>query len=150
MLQSRPSRLARPVATVLVVEDDEDLRDLVVDTLRRDGYVVLAASSAEEAEDVLEERAHRIDLVLSDVHMPGRLDGVAVAQLLRATCPCTPLILMTAFPEPTLHVAAADVRALVLSKPFRLEVLRSAVLKAIAAAHVKAFGTRARDGQIPS
>ncbi|MBX3205255.1 MAG: response regulator [Labilithrix sp.] len=133
----------RSPTTVLVVEDDGDLRELVVDTLRRDGYVVLAAGSASEAARILAVMVERrgvdrqVDLVLSDVRMNGGT-GLDLAHRLRATSARLPIILMTAFPEPDLEVEAEDVGATLLAKPFRLEVLRRAVLTTIAA-HVRSL-----------
>ena len=118
--------------TVLVVEDDESMRDLVVEALRRDGHVVLAASSVHEAAALLGEPARRFDLVISDVQMDG-MSGVDLGRMLREKSASTPLILMSGFAGSTLRSAAADVGALVLSKPFALDALRGAVLTSIAA-----------------
>jgi two-component system, response regulator FlrC len=135
MLDPHLSSVSRTPATVLIVEDDDDLRELLVDTLRRDGFVVLDASSVREAAEILDtpdgKRRRHVDLVLSDVRMDG-LSGIDLGRLLRSTRETTPLILMTAFPEPCLHVEAANMGATVLPKPFRLEVLRRAVLTTIA------------------
>jgi CheY-like chemotaxis protein len=136
MLDVRCGTTARAPATVLLVEDDDEMRDLIGDTLRRDGYLVLAAPSAYAALQILELRsshgAKRIDLVLSDICMDG-LSGLDLGRRLRQGSPTVPLIFMTAFPDPALHLAAASLDATVLSKPFCLDALRRAVLTTIAA-----------------
>src|SRR4051794_17317827 len=111
MLQSRPGTMGRAAPTVLVVEDDADMRELLTETLERDGYLVLSASSAQSAAELLESHAgqkvRRIDLVLSDVRMAGQT-GIDLGHRLREARGETPLILMTAFPEPSVYVAAAN------------------------------------------
>jgi two-component system, response regulator PdtaR len=78
--------------TVLVVEDEVLVRMLIADKLRNVGYQVVEASDAEEALDVL---AHRFDvkLVLSDIQMPGSMDGVALAHVVRSRYPAMKILL---------------------------------------------------------
>lgn len=80
---------------VLLVEDEVLIRMLVADDLRDQGYHVLEASNGCEALIVL-EAATRIDLVLSDIMMPGSVDGIALARHVKKTYPFMPLILVSA------------------------------------------------------
>jgi CheY-like chemotaxis protein len=73
--------------TVLVVEDDVLVRLVIAAYLRDCGYRVLEASSGEEALRLLEQGEHRIDVVLTDVEMPGEMDGFALARWLRRERP---------------------------------------------------------------
>jgi len=68
--------------TVLVVEDEVLIRLAVSDYLRECGYQVIEASNAEEAIRVL-EAGIKVDVVFSDVNMPGSLDGFGLAQWVR-------------------------------------------------------------------
>jgi CheY-like chemotaxis protein len=117
--------------TVLVVDDDDDIRGLVRVVLERGGHAVVGAADGEEALDAV-ARA-RPDLVLLDVNMPG-IDGVEVTRRLRAS-PATrtlPVVLMTAdvaARERGLAAGADDY----LTKPFL-----PAVLLARVAAHLGA------------
>ncbi len=79
--------------TVVVVEDDANIADLVEMYLRRDGYRVLQAADGEAGLDKV--RDHRPSLVILDVGLPGRLDGLAVCRELRATSD-VPIIMLTA------------------------------------------------------
>jgi CheY-like chemotaxis protein len=131
--------MTRAAVTVLVVEDDNDMRELLVETLERDGYVVLSAGSIGEALLTIQRFARRVDLVLTDVRMStGVASGIDFGHVLRESKArgTTPLILMTAFPDSEVYEAATSMGATVLSKPFRLDVLRREVLTRIAA-HVK-------------
>lgn len=65
--------------TILVVEDEVLVRLIIADYLRECGYHVIEASTGDEARAIIEAR-HPIDLVFTDVQMPGTLDGFALAQ----------------------------------------------------------------------
>ncbi len=68
----------RAPATILVVDDDEEVRNIAVGALCEIGFQVIEASDVAEAMMVL-ERGERIDLVLSDVVMPGEMNGYDLA-----------------------------------------------------------------------
>ena len=79
---------------ILIVDYEEAQRRVLAGFLRKRGYSVLEAGSADAAVRLAEE--HVVDLVLSDLRMPGR-DGVALLDALRGRNPEVPVILMTAF-----------------------------------------------------
>ena len=81
---------------ILIVDDQLEVRELVEVTLRGDGVRILQASSGEEALAVA--RSEKPELVLMDVMMPGRLDGLEATRAIKSdpeTCHCT-VILLTA------------------------------------------------------
>ncbi|MBX5490719.1 MAG: response regulator [Chloroflexi bacterium] len=82
--------------TILLVDDDAALRRLVEVTLADDDYVILHAACGAEA--LATARAHRPDLLLLDVHMPGVPDGLEVCRQLKAdpTLASTTVIMLTA------------------------------------------------------
>ena len=75
------SSTARGAETVLVVEDESAVRNLVASSLRTEGYRLLLASSAEEALELADSFAEPIHLLLTDAIMPGR-SGIELANLL--------------------------------------------------------------------
>ncbi len=79
---------------VLVVEDERSLADLARLYLERDGYVVDVAVDADSAERAA--RAHRPDVVLLDLGLPGRRDGIDLMRAMRAREDWTPVICVTA------------------------------------------------------
>jgi CheY-like chemotaxis protein len=85
---------------VLVVDDDVELRYLLVDCLSED-YTVLEAESADAAVVLLAKTS--VDFVVSDVRMPGTMDGFGLAAWLRANRPGTPVLMMTGYSERTTH-----------------------------------------------
>ncbi len=82
--------------SILVVDDDDSVRDLVVRYLNGQGYRTAAASCGEEALPALDRRD--LDLVITDFQMPG-LNGLELARKALASDPDRPVILMTAFAD---------------------------------------------------
>lgn len=102
--------------TVLVVEDEPAIRRLVARILGRRGYEVLAAPDGETGLRRFSERED-IDLVLTDIVMPG-LDGVGMAQELRARRPGLPVLFMSGYPGDNRPGLDEDDLAWLIDKPF--------------------------------
>ncbi len=86
-----------PGTTILVIEDQKQVRELVVRSLQRDGYEVLAADGPGQALDLVQEHAD-LDLIISDVVMPV-LNGVSLAEVLRSELGPLPILFMSAYPD---------------------------------------------------
>jgi CheY-like chemotaxis protein len=82
---------------VLVIEDDVLIRALLADELRDHGLVVVEAQSADEAMAYL-AAGNAVDLIFSDIRMPGAMNGIDLAQQVRSKNPSLPIILSSAFP----------------------------------------------------
>jgi len=88
MPSARPDDTQPPAPyTVLVVEDEVLIRLALADYLRDCGFQVLEAASGDEAIEVLSARGEDVDLVFSDIQMPGKTDGFALAHWIRANKP---------------------------------------------------------------
>jgi CheY-like chemotaxis protein len=81
----------RDLSTVLIVEDETMVRMPLAEYLRECGYNVLEAGDASEAMQVVAQ--DQVDVVFSDVRMPGRMDGFALARWLRQNHPQVPVLL---------------------------------------------------------
>ncbi|HEY3820816.1 MAG TPA: response regulator [Polyangiaceae bacterium] len=130
-MSEQPDRHER---TVLVADDDEDLRALVCATLRADGYRVIEAHDGaellEQLRGGLDGSSERPDVVVTDVLMP-KLSGLGVLDALRRAQWNVPVILMTVMGDGSVHTLARRLGAVsVLRKPLDIENLRAAVLKA--------------------
>jgi len=121
-------------ATILLVEDDEGTRELVQLMLARAGHTVVTAVSAEEALDCIEERAHEIDLLLSDVVLPGRT-GFDLARDVRERHPRIRLLHMSGYLDnlPLPRDMGFDPSLDLLLKPFSAAELLSRVADALQA-----------------
>ncbi len=89
----RPDDKARGVPVVLVVEDDALIRELVAFTLQDAGFDVLEAAHAAAALALLEDHGPRVTALVSDVQIPGRLDGLTLASHARRRWPHLGLVL---------------------------------------------------------
>jgi PAS domain S-box-containing protein len=114
--------------TILVVEDEASVRNLVASALRADDYRLLLASSAEEAIQMIESTSEHIDLLLTDAIMPGR-SGVELADTLLAQRPGLRVIIMSGYTEDTLE--GFDGRIEFLQKPFAPRELRRRIREAL-------------------
>jgi CheY-like chemotaxis protein len=79
--------------TILVVEDEVLVRLMLSDYLQECGFKVMEAATADEAVMILEKGTVQIDTVLTDVRMPGALDGFGLARWIREHRPGLPVIL---------------------------------------------------------
>jgi len=111
---------------ILVVEDDPRLREAIVDTLMIKGHEVFEAPNGIEGMAIV--RAHTLDLILSDINMPG-MDGLELLDTVKQAHPWLPMVLMTAYGDVGQAVKAMQRGANdYLMKPFELAEL-DALLK---------------------
>jgi PAS domain S-box-containing protein len=117
--------------TVLVVEDNEALRRIVTRQLTELGYRVLAAENAAAGLRLLDRQS--IDLLLTDVVMPGGINGRELARRARQRWPGIKIVFTSGFSEARLHGDAGPLAACtpLLSKPYRKEDLASAAREAL-------------------
>jgi CheY-like chemotaxis protein len=111
--------------TILVVEDNAKLRNLVVKQLTGLGYEVLAAEDSKAALGVLDTRAD-VDLLFTDVVLPGDMDGCALARAVAVSHPHVKILLTSGFPGTSL-LGVKELGVRLLSKPYRKEDLAGAV-----------------------
>jgi two-component system cell cycle sensor histidine kinase/response regulator CckA len=123
--------------TILVVDDEPDLRDLVVQVLESRGYTVLAAGSGKEALDLWSKKEHGIDLLLTDMVMPDGMTGFQLAERLRVDVPKLPVLYTSGHTAgvPGTQLANVEERHF-LAKPYRpaqlLEIVRQCLDNAAA------------------
>ena len=101
-------------ATILLVDDDNPVRDVTASILREFGYVVLEAGSGGAALDLLNAQAN-VDLALLDFAMPG-MNGVEVAHQVRGKFPALPILFITGYADKAAIHDIADAR--IIKKPF--------------------------------
>ena len=112
---------------ILVVEDNEGVRQLVSKQLAGLGYRVMVAGNAKEAIEIIAGGAP-IDAVFSDVVMPGDMNGIRLASEIVRRWPKIKVLLTSGFPQAALSQANGDLRAKILSKPYRSDELTRAIL----------------------
>ena len=124
---------AKANETVLVVEDNEEVRRYGVSALQGLGYQVVQAPDGAAALALLEEAAvQKIDLLFSDVVLPGGLTGRDLAERVRQRFPGLPVLFASGYPrDPVLSSGPLEHGVLLLAKPYDLESLAKGVRQAI-------------------
>jgi PAS domain S-box-containing protein len=113
--------------TVLMVEDSREVADVTATLLEQLGYRVVRAENAGEALRHLQQGT-KVDLLFSDIVMPGPMDGIGLAQVCRDHYQDLPVLLTSGFSD---AARAADGRFDILRKPFELNALERAIGAAI-------------------
>ena len=132
-----PERRAARAATVLLVEDEADIRSLTAETLRDRRHIVIEAEDGSAALTALRERlttGQGIDILVADIGLPGGINGRQLASAAREHLPDLPVLLITGYAGHALG-PASEVSAGIslLSKPFSFEALTARVDSLIAA-----------------
>ncbi len=127
--------------TILVVDDEQDLRSLVANVLTEYGYKVVTASSAAKAIALLDKMDAPPDLLLTDVVMPG-MSGPMLADQLLARFAGARVLFMSGFDErQVVQRYVVEKGFTLITKPFQLHNLCAAVKKAIEATPMAAAAT---------
>jgi PAS domain S-box-containing protein len=120
--------------TILVVEDDDRLREYASEVLEELGYHVMRASNGATALEILSGKDH-IDLLLTDVVMPGGVNGRQLAEAAVGKRPGLRVLYMTGYTRDAIvHQGRLDLGINMISKPFSLEQLASKVRQVLDAA----------------
>lgn len=117
--------------TVLVVEDEEGVRRLIGHVLRMRGYHVLEAADAEEALRIFSESGEQVDLILTDMVMPGK-SGRELAEIVHHVRPDTRIMFMSGYTDDVLlRTGALRPGMAFLQKPLRADQLSARVREAL-------------------
>lgn len=120
-------------ATILLVEDEDAVRTIVGTVLRRRGYIVLEAASPDAALELFTEHRVTIDLLITDVVMPGTT-GPALAGRLMAMRPDLRVLLMSGYADSGVPLMDGHPNVWFLGKPFQPSVLAGRVGEILAGA----------------
>jgi DNA-binding NtrC family response regulator len=120
----------RQSATILIVEDEVLIRVCLADFLQDKGFKVLEAGTADDAVEIIEKADSGVDLVFSDVMMPGKLNGFGLAQWVHAIHPHLPIILTSGHAQ---SVADSVKRCgtAAMPKPYDLEHVADEIRKLV-------------------
>jgi two-component system, response regulator PdtaR len=116
-------------AKLLVAEDDIFVRSMIAEFLRDAGFDVLEAGNADEAIAHFETE-NDIDLLFSDVRMPGSMDGTELAERVKGKWPGTHVVLTSGYSSALLETKA-KMHGPVLAKPYRPLTVLATILSAV-------------------
>jgi CheY-like chemotaxis protein len=115
------------VETILVVDDEDDVRDATAQLLSTLGYHVLQAPDADAAARMI-EHGTRVDLLFTDVIMPGKLSSLQLADVVRRHCPDAQILFTSGYAEGVLtHEGKMDPTISLLPKPYNPDVLSARI-----------------------
>ncbi len=118
--------------TGLVVEDDADLRGLMIELLSEAGMETMDCESAEAALALMLIHGRKIAVVLTDVRLPGPMDGLDFAREIKLRWPSLPVVLTSGYGRE--RIAELPSNCVFLPKPWRSEEIVSLVEQALASA----------------
>lgn len=125
---------------ILVVEDDQFVRNTSVNLLNDIGYTVIDAENGHDALNILSQ-GHKIDLIFTDIMMPGGLSGLDLAKKVRTDWPEIGVLLTSGyFDARTRSGGWNDLDVPLLKKPYRRKQLENAIVKALRPNHTKTDG----------
>jgi DNA-binding response OmpR family regulator len=127
---------------VMVVEDEADIREMLVEVLIDEGFEIVEAATADAAIELLQPE--RVRLVLSDINLPGTLDGIALAKAARERSPSIPVIFISGRPAKLEDARVIGDPVAFLQKPFSLTRLVADVQRL--AINATSVGPRVRTG----
>jgi DNA-binding response OmpR family regulator len=110
---------------VLVVEDESLIRTLMVEVLQDAGFTVDHAADSDEAVKLLDADGYQ--LLVTDIHMPGRLDGIELGERTHGREPGLPIVFVTARPDVLARIKDKGIPGASLPKPFTMDTLVSVV-----------------------
>jgi CheY-like chemotaxis protein len=105
--------------TILVVEDEVLIRLFLADALRNAGFEVVEAATADEALQLLKSSQH-IDLVATDIRMPGSMDGLGLASRLRSEWPKLKIVVLSGH---LVQLPSAGIADALIGKPYLVEAV---------------------------
>ena len=118
---------------ILLVEDEELIRDILVEELGSQGLEVCEAHNGDHAAVLIENPPKPFRLLITDIHMPGQRNGIEVARLMRLRHPSLPVIYTTGRPDILDTLDPLGPMEAVILKPFDLSALANVVWQLLTA-----------------
>ena len=123
----KTSKAGKRQITILIVEDDQDLREALAASLRDEGYHAIWAQDADEA--IASVKAHKVNIVFMDICLPD-MNGVEVYKAIKKIQPAATTVMMTGFFVQDLVDAAISAGAYdILYKPFTMDDILKVIKK---------------------
>ena len=129
MIEAPPP--AASTVVVLVAEDEPLVRGVAIETLSDAGFLAVEARHADDALDILAAQNERVHVLFTDVHMPGAMDGLALAHHTRRHWPWIAVLVASGCARPKRHEIPAGTRF--LAKPYSLGAMVRHIRELVAA-----------------
>ena len=103
---------------ILLVEDEELIREILVDELDFQGFEVCQAETGDQAALLIENPPKAFSLLITDIHMPGSMNGIEVADLMYLHHPAVPIIYTTGRPDTLNAIGPLGPNKALIKKPY--------------------------------
>jgi CheY-like chemotaxis protein len=123
---------AEAAPTVLSVEDEALIRVVIADMLQDRGFKVLEAANANEAIEIIEKTTIEIDLVFTDVRMPGAMDGFGLVKWIQSSRPTVPVLVASGDIGKANDANRLQLGDMFVPKPYNLDKTTAKIRAAIA------------------
>lgn len=130
------------IPTILIVDDEVLIRAAVSDFLQECGFKIVEAANAAEAIAIIRQVPVKIDLVFSDVRMPGEMDGIGLAKWVRENHSDTPVFLASGDVGKTNAANRLCAEQPFFAKPYNLDLVGSKIREALLSAKLPATSAR--------
>jgi CheY-like chemotaxis protein len=119
------------MSCIMVVEDEHDIREVLVEVLSDEGFNIVEAETADAALPLLHREGIR--LIVTDINLPGSIDGIALAKAARERLPSIPIVFISGRPGKLHDARVVGDPSVFLQKPFSLQGLVSDVQRLVVA-----------------
>ena len=120
---------------ILVVEDEDIVREILVEELNFQGFDVCQSHSGDHATDLIKNPPRVFSLLITDINMPGQRNGIEVAQLMHLHSPSVPIIFITGRPDISNFARPLASNEVLLRKPFAMSELTQVVTRMLDGSH---------------
>lgn len=117
MLSSADLESSMPTRRILLVEDEPAIREIMADTLGDAGFEVTATCTGDEAAILIAD-SDRFDVLLTDITMPGLIDGIGLAEHAREVHPDLPVVFVSGRPDNARRAEAVGQPSAFVAKPY--------------------------------
>jgi PAS domain S-box-containing protein len=126
------AEICKGTEAILLVEDDQGVRDMVVRGLQRHGYRVFVAANGQQAEEIWNRHAAEIDLLFTDIRMPGGMSGLELYERFKQSKPSLPVVISSGYSEEIIKLGMSVNPLLVfLPKPYDVKTLAETVRRCL-------------------
>jgi DNA-binding response OmpR family regulator len=119
---------------ILLVDDEDLIREILADELDFQGFEVCKAETGDQAAVVIKNPPKALSLLITDIHMPGKMDGIEVGRLMRLHHPALPIIYTTGRPDRFSAIGPLGPKEVLVAKPYTPTAIMDVVRRLLAAA----------------
>jgi DNA-binding response OmpR family regulator len=119
---------------ILLVDDEDLVREMLADELGFQGFEVCEAETGDQAAVLIQNPPQALSLLITDIHMPGNMDGIEVGRLMRLHHPGLPIIYTTGRPDTFDAIGPLGPKEVLVAKPYSPTAVVEVVRRLLAAA----------------